>query len=117
MQVAGFHINHGNLCIGLAQVEDRELPEDFTGSSWAIGDRALVRSFVEESLSMARATHRVPSWVVNHDNLLMLKVLSDTCMRKGEISTHGDWCGGLCLGRKIKSNPDIVVGNMRVVLV
>ena len=116
VQVARFHINHGNLCIGLAQVKDRELPEDFTGSSWAIGDSTLVRSFIE-GLSMARVTHRVPSWVVNYDNFLRLKVSSDTCKRKGEVSTHEDWCGGLCLGRKIKSNPDIVVGNMGVVLV
>jgi hypothetical protein len=96
------------------------LPEDF--GSCVIGDRpeTLVRSFIEEGLSMARASHRVPSWVVNHVNLLRLKVSLDTCMWKGEVSTHGGWCGGLCLGWEIKSNPGVVVDNiinMRVMLV
>ena len=67
---------------------------------------------------MARATHRVPSWVFNHD-YLRPKVSSDTRMRRGEVNTHwhGGWRGGLCLEGKIKSNPGIVVDNMRVMLV
>ena len=62
---------------------------------------------------MARATHRVPSWVFNHD-YLRPKVSSDTRMRRGEVNTHwhGGWRGGLCLEGKIKSNPGIVVDNM-----
>jgi hypothetical protein len=116
MEVVRFHINHGNLGIGLVQVEDCELSEDF--GSWAIGDRTLVRSFIEEGLSRARASHRVPSWVVKHDNLLQLvKASLDTCMWKAEVSTHGGWCGGPRLGREIKSNPGIVVDNMRAMLV
>ena len=72
-EVARFHIDHGDLRSGLAQVEDREFPEDF--SSWAVEDRTPVGSLIQEGLTMAWASDKVPSWMVNQDNLLQLKGL------------------------------------------
>jgi hypothetical protein len=75
-------------------------------------------SFIEEGLSMTRASPRLPGWVVSHDNILRLKVSLDTaCMRKGEVCTHEGWCGGLFLEGEIKSNPSIVVDKMTAMLV
>jgi hypothetical protein len=109
-------MNPVNVWIGLAQVENCELPKDFIGQP--IGDRALARPFIEEDLSRAR--HSVPSWCfVKYVNLLRWKVLLDMCMRKSEVWTYWGLRGDLCLSRDIQSNPVIVhvVNSMIAMLV
>ena len=70
MGLPWFHTDHGNLCIGLAQVEDCKLPKDFIDLH--IGDKALVRQFIKEDSSGAFGS--VQGWVVKYVDLLRRKV-------------------------------------------
>jgi hypothetical protein len=45
IHIARLHTKHGKLRIGIVQVENCQLPKDFSGPP--IGDRALVRKFIE----------------------------------------------------------------------
>ena len=89
------------------------MPKYFVGQP--VGDRALVRPFIEEGLS--RASSSLLNWFVKYVNLLQRMVLLDTCMRKREANTHGGGWGDLCLGGDTQSNPGIVVDSMAVILV
>src|SRR3984957_11026750 len=112
--LASFHTNHGNLCIGLVQVEDCELPKQFIGRP--VGDWVLVRQLVEEGLS--RTSRSVQSQVIKYTNLLRRRVRLDMCMQnKTGLSTHGGWWGDLCLCGDIQSNPGMVVDGMTMMVV
>jgi hypothetical protein len=88
------------------------LPEGFIG--YPIGDRALVRHFINEVSS--RASCSVLSWVVEYVDLLRRNVWLDVCTRKNEVSTHGGWWGSLGMGGDILINPGIVVDNVIAML-
>jgi hypothetical protein len=64
--VPRFHTNHSKLRIGVVQVEKCELPKDFRGPP--MGDRALVRNFIEEGWSGASCS--LLNFVVKCANLL-----------------------------------------------
>src|SRR6266567_589023 len=49
--MARSHTNHGKMRIGVVQVEKCQLPKHFRGPP--IGDRVLVRNFIEEGCSRA----------------------------------------------------------------
>ena len=81
-------MNTGNLCIGLAQVEDCKLPKDFIDLH--IGEtreRALVRQLIKDD--SITANRSVQSWVVKYVDLLRRKVWLDICMRKSEDRLTG----------------------------
>jgi hypothetical protein len=60
IDMARFHMNHGELRIGVVQVDNCELPKAF--SDPPIGDKAPVRNSIEEGCS--RAGCSLPNFVI-----------------------------------------------------
>src|SRR5882757_3436900 len=88
--IARFHTNRGKLRIGIVQVEDCQLPKDFSGPP--IRSRALVRKSIE---GWSGASCCLLNFVIKQTDQLLWRVWLGICTPKNEVSTHGCWRGGL----------------------
>ena len=104
---AGSHTNHDNLRIGVIQVENCQLPKDFSGPP--IGNMGPVRKFIE---GWSGACGCLLNFVINCVNNLWWRVWLGISRPKSEITTHRCWWGGLGLGRDILNNSGIITDNM-----